>query len=396
MLSLHVPHRLPIFSQECDVAKGEFPYLHPEEAMYTTACNAHPLGQISCKTPDLQAFLDDAEGFDLMTVKAAQPVTAEGLPRFIPIVDRDFFDVTIDGSSIDTIGISLEDAFSSTANYHRGCYRIKNLHVPDRLLEHNLFQGKRVILMGSGRDALLESFWIDYLANGYCQKLQRQNFFMVTALNFSLFLGGCTLGQAHNLKRSLISFAEFQKAFLPAVPHLYWLNEYQLQRWITWLEANPIVQLVTINCQLYRKSEWAFVIEGIMRLHRTLGGNLHFLLEGPKIDFLKELQGISSCIHITEKWPSAYARVSRVKEYNGVKLREIRNSIESKSRILVNNLKACKAYLDDHFFEPENNLPQQFSYARDGITQSITSNLTSATVRMVKLPLTTPAGQTPK
>lgn len=350
-MNLHVPPNLILPTLDCEVHRGGYPYLHPSEAEYTEACNANALRHISCKTPDVKRYLDDVGGLDLMAIKAIHLVSATAIPRFIPVLDRR---LTAGGNGylpVGTVGLSFKDAFAGSVRSNRGCYRVNNLRIADRLLTHPPFHDQRTILFCTGPDVYLESFWVDYQANRYLDRLRSQQFAMITAPDFSLFLGGCALGQAYNLKRSLTLFAELQQAGVPTMPHLYWLNNHQLERWAQWLQANPLVQIVTINCQLYRKHESYLVRQGIQYLNHTVGPRLHFLLEGPNQACLRELRMLSEYIHVAVKWPAIYALNNRRLIYNSERIQASKQITPiSRVALAANNIAAYAQYLDEQFF----------------------------------------------
>lgn len=362
MFNLSVPARLPLFSSQCRVSNGRFPHIHPDEARYTTMCNENALRQVSCRTPGLMDHLNDVGDLKLDAVKTLEPVSPADLPRFVPVVDREFFND--DGRLLkhDVIGISLKDIFQTLPTFSQGCYGVKNLHPIENLLDKPLFQKKKVILLSTGRDSLIESFWTDYRLHGYIEQIHKMGFANVTALNFSLWLGGCAVGQYYNMKRSLLTFAEFQRAGTSSIPHLYWFTERQLEYWATWLQKNPTVELVTINCQLYRQDESYIVRDGILYLLKAVSPNLHFLLEGPKQKLLQELREVSSSIHVTQKWLSASARNYRGIDFDGHGLVPRKtNSQDKRFGLMASSIDAYQEYLNNKFYTAPNPLDQLLS-----------------------------------
>jgi hypothetical protein len=114
-------------------------------------------------------------------------------------------------------------------------------------------------------------------------------FAAVTGINFSVFFGECGFAQALNLKKSLKSAELFQQAGSISIPHVYFAHELHLKRWIAWLQANPTVNTIAINCQFRKADDAAFMAAGIIYLLENVGRKLTVILEGPDPGKMKNL-----------------------------------------------------------------------------------------------------------
>lgn len=295
-----------IFSSLCMASRGDFlPLISPLEANAVRwPCDKSGVGIISCKHPDLEFHLRDINGLDFsMITGKANPQFH--VPRYVPIISRDFFGYDADAVKYDTIAVSLKDIFTSAPKMYAGRLHVNNLKLRENLLTLPIFQNKRVILLSSGQDALIEKVWEERDGIKFFSKIAKMGFSLVTGMNFSIFFGECPVGQAINLKKSLEYFDLLQKVGVPTIPHIYWAHRFHLQRLADWLNENSGITIVTVNCQMSKTSNDCQIIsEGIGYLVNNVKHELHFLLEGPKRKLLTKTVEYSPLIHVTVKEPA--------------------------------------------------------------------------------------------
>ncbi len=295
-----------LFSSACDVAQGKFlPHIAKEESHYVQLPCKEEESALSCKTPDVQGFIDEVNGLDLNTV-IAKPINLV-IPKIVPIIDRALFDFPAVALQHDVVGISLKDIFSSTPQQRYGRIHVSPIRIREHTLDKPIFQNKKRVLFSSGRDVLIEQLWQDLYPLNLPEVLSRMGITAMTGFNFSVFPQNCALGQAVNMKKSLETVRIFQEAGIEVIPHIYFLHTHHLRRWVEWLQKNQLITTVTINCQFTREHEFAKLIaEGIDFLRNNVGRKIQFLLEGPSRFLLRELNnlGCAPYVSVAIKQPS--------------------------------------------------------------------------------------------
>lgn len=339
----------------CEVSQGKFqPFIQPTEANAVRKhCGGFGNEVVTCKHPSLRLFLKEIDGLDLLNIKNENPLRSR-LPKYIPIIDGEFFSCHSGVIKYNTVAVSLEDIFTSQPRKYAGRIHVGKLKIKRDFLESPIFQNKKVILFSSGRDALIEKVWQESEILHFFSELAKMGFTLITGMNFSVFVGECPVGQAINMKKSLKYFSLLQKAGIPAIPHIYWAHELHLRRWVKWLKKNPKTNLITINCQMNKTLESCRIIwEGIQYLIKHTGNNVRFLLEGPKKKILTELSNYSPLIHVAIKEPSMISKFHRKYILYQDGLKRIREKDTSKCRLLGLNLKTYDYYLQKIFKKRE-------------------------------------------
>lgn len=310
-----------LFSDACDVSKGKFlPFVDPIEARAVrTDCKAVPNNIVSCKNPQNETFLKEVDGLDFATVKIRQPDIV--LPRLIPIIDRGMFKQPGDMIESRFVGLSLEDLFSSPPLPKDGRLKQAPLSIRRDVLRSPVFKNKAVLLFASGRDVHIETVWQKFLSLDLDAAVSGMGFAAVTGINFSVFFGECGFAQALNLKKSLKSSELFQEAGSVAIPHVYFAHELHLRRWIVWLQANPTVNTIAVNCQFRKADDAAFLAAGIMYLLENVGRKITVILEGPDPGKMKKLfRKYPDSITVAMKGLSLSAQFHQQYELSGDKM----------------------------------------------------------------------------
>lgn len=336
----------------CRVSKGDFlPFINPLEAnAVRKVCGKLGIEIVSCKDSNLKDYLKEIDGLDLLSIKDRNPFRLQ-LPQYIPVIGREFFNYNADIIEYDTIGVSLKDIFISPPKKYIGRLHVGNLKIKKGLLSSPIFRNKKVVLFSSGPDTLIEKVWREREELNLFSELAKIGFTLVTGMNFSIFSGECPVGHAINFKKSLKYFALLQKFSIPAIPHISWVHELHLQRWVEWLKVNPSINLIAINCQMSKSSDDCQIIwEGIQYLIQHTKHELHFLLEGPRKKLLIELIKHSPFIHIAVKEPSMVSMYHKKYILNQNKLKRIDEKNASKDELLRSNIGTYHSYLQEILF----------------------------------------------
>ena len=365
-----------LFSSTCDTSRGQFlPYIAKEEShQVILPCSPKSENIVSCKNPDLATFLKEIDGLDFNTI-AGKPISLP-IPRFIPIMERGLFLNSAETIGYDVVGVSLEDIFSSSPQRRGNQIYIPQLRIREEALRSPIFKNKKVILFSSGRDVLIEKLWQDFHELNFPEVLSRMGVAVVTGINFSVFLDDCPLGKAVNMKKSLKSMEYFQEAGIETIPHIYFLHINHLQRWARWLQENPVVKTVAINCQFSRNRQTAINIsDGIKFLTENTGREIHFLLEGPSQFLLREIHrlGCSSYIMIAIKKPSMDSIFGTLYAIERQKLTHKITKGLPMDKLLTPNFKIYEEYINRYIFESAwENVPTLLRTQRSSAVESST------------------------
>ncbi len=341
-----------LYSLLCRSSKGDFlPFVDPLEAnTVREICGELGVGIVSCKHPNVKDYIKEIGGLNLPLNIGNKSFSWRQLPLYVPVISRDFFNYNAEIIDYNVIAISLKDIFTSPPKKYMGRLYVSNLKIKKDLLESPIFKNKKVILFSSGPDVLIEKVWRKSERLNLFSEIAKMRFFLVTGMNFSVFFGECPVGQAINLKKSIEYFTLLQKSGVPTIPHLYWIHEFHLQRWVKWLNKNPSINLITVNCQMSKTLDNSQIIcEGIQYLVKYVKHELHFLLEGPKKELLARLNEYSHLVHIAMKEPSMISmwRTKYIMDRN--ELRRMNTENIFKDELLKLNTNIYGSYLQKIF-----------------------------------------------
>lgn len=352
MLAFPEQTNMSFYLDHCEAASEIYqPFINPDEIKAVTLkCNGSGLNIIDCKHPQRKLFIEEIGGLDFNSITAT--LRQPQIPYFIPIIPADFFTLSSKLIKYEIIGISLQDIFKSKKRRNNdGLFVPPKLSLKQSILLNEVFKNKSTILFSTGTDTLIEKVRQKSEVIDYFESLAKIGFISVTAMNFSIMFGECPLAHAINLQRSLDSFRETENQGIASIPHFYWANKYHVERIINWLNLNPKINLITINCQRYAPKDYLLIQGGIKYIKKQVNRDMHFLLEGPKKDFLPGLVGISHSIHIAHKNPAMEAINSQKMKFMGGELKTINAHGEDKGLILENNLREYETFLSQNFYK---------------------------------------------
>ncbi|GEM_PF-3815600 len=327
------------------------PYICIEDGENVTShCSGTGNKVIDCRHPDLRECINEIDGLDLNEVNAVKVVTPEELPNFIPVICNRLFKLPSELMPYEIVGVSLADFLGVSVRRINGSLVVSKPKIRSELLRLPIFENKKVILFSTGQDVVIERLWGEIKELNYFEILRKVGFTAVTAINYSLFLNECPIGHSINMKRSLKTFNWTQRAGKIGIPHIYWLNDCHLDRWLNWLDINPLVRLVTINCRLFKKVDFPLVIKGFKRLTEETDGKLHLLVEGASMKLLECLRSFSANIHVAIKYPTVYAANYIRLDYMNNHL--VRNMVKTSTPkdLISRNLKSYQTYLEQKFY----------------------------------------------
>lgn len=231
--------------------------------------------------PDLPKWLADVKGVGFGDIKAQS--LRFNLPNstFIPVVARGSQKILKDTPQ-PFVGVSIGDVVTG-----------KSLSVPSEIRSKFGIDAKsKIILFCFGKDELIERIWTN--RKTVFPKIASLDFDLVTGINYSIWLNQPHAERLINLKRSLVTFTEFQKLGVPAIPHMYWYGHKDILRWCEWVKNNKNVNLIAVDPQTERKNQiWEQTVKDLGYFVSHLDREIHFLIIGPstqkRIDQLKKV-----------------------------------------------------------------------------------------------------------
>jgi hypothetical protein len=284
------------------VSTGAFaPAIADLEAQYVTESCNNPFRRniVTCQDEYRDEFIDEVGGLEFDCTLS--PVSFE-LPAYIPVLDRSASYFQGIPSSMPIVATTLRDMTASQLRSYAGALHIpKGMRYRTDFPQIPAFRNKRVLLMLSGHDMLIETVWHQRNTSGLYTAIKKNEIDLVTGFNFSLYKGECAFSQGLNLKKSLHSCFEMEQHEIQhPIPHIYAMNEYQVERWITWLQNNPNVQYCAMNCQVQRTPVEISMIVRIVQTLLQAVPHLRFILQGFHFTELYRFGPLLHRIHVAD------------------------------------------------------------------------------------------------
>lgn len=341
MDSSNAPRTISLFSSFCKAGEHA-PFIHQDEVSAVRGvCDKIGVSLITCCNPHKDEFLVEVDGLDFGTVRLNKGLGFD-FPPFIPTISKGVKSIDPDLIKSDVVAVSIKDIVSkphSSAGILKG---VENFRIDEVFLSHRLFREKKVIVLMSGTDCLLEhTVWPNF--ERILEILSKHGIHAITGVNFSVINGECPFGQRLNQKRSLVSSEKTERAGMIPIPHIYAPNRFHQERYVKWLNDNPNVDVVTINGSLENeniedmkavKEAVAFILNGVNR-------KLHILLQGVSFRHFYDMCEFMPYLHFSLLSPSYNAVFRQESIYNprNGKFNRVYSPLPV-SEIFLKNLKA--------------------------------------------------------
>ncbi|HWB24820.1 MAG TPA: hypothetical protein VG738_05040 [Chitinophagaceae bacterium] len=332
-----------IFSCLCDVATGKFaPYINEQEALAVAyPCDSNRRNVITCKDKELDKFINEVNGLGF-DIELSSHIMS--LPRYIPVIDRNFKNLDILSNNTPIIGITLVDLLKKDFK--------KNINIPYsdpksifRPIKINSSEVKFILFL-TGEDRLIETLWHSRELIDFFSYIKKWKYLAVTGFNFSLIKGECAFSQALNLKKSLYSSYLLENNGMVTIPHVYSMTQHQLVRWIEWFSKNKRINYFVINCQLQSDEESIqLVIENVAKILTELP-YIHVILQGFYFNKINKLIGYLNRIHFADKLPIKLAQSHYKITEN---LKRIYCKDLSVEELTLTNIDARRNYIENLF-----------------------------------------------
>jgi hypothetical protein len=294
-------------SYHCRVRSGIFmPDIDPAEANQVVVPCHNPSGTnfVSCQDRRIQAFLREVDG---LSFNVAPSSTVQVFDPYIPIFDYRTIPLAHKAKS-DVVGLTLLDILMNPLRLVAGKYTVPKIAFREAAVIRRLCEEKKVILFLSGLDVLIETIWHQRSVCEFFQQLNMMGFWSVTGFNFSVFGGECPVAHHLNQKKSLASSMLLEEIGLSTIPHIYAVNDFHIKRYQAWLQRNPQIKLVIMNCQMQHKpidiDQVVRSVQGML----IMNDELHIILQGYWFSKLDRFNGFLDRIHIAESKPVKYGQ----------------------------------------------------------------------------------------
>jgi hypothetical protein len=229
---------------------------------------------------DFSAALAEVRGLELGLTRAIeQPLPP--LPRFVAQVDGTAACAQLVRSTVAVaFGILRRRAGSESRSGLTLAQRIK------------VGSGTKVGLLLFAKDDILEDLW--RRRDRWIPTIASWQPDFVVAPDFSVWDGDPALGGQYNIVRSLRFYEALQRAGIPAIPHLFWGSQRQLDEWSAWLRDN-VPPVISMDVQCRGGAQFTRLLTDMRLLRERLVAPTRLLVSGigPTRDLAR----------LVERWP---------------------------------------------------------------------------------------------
>jgi len=272
----------------CDEGATEFgcdnEFTRPQQTEGGGRDIMHPL------RPDLTERLAECGGLDIRIRTRAAQQALPRLPSYIPRVQPQ---AGFESPQCLAVAVPLERV--GLSGHVRTAAEMKTALglPPETVIIVTSFQDDRVLeRVWRGRRPLAES-------------LASAGYDLITVPNFSVWEGDTRLEHRYNIARSLRMFEILLEAGVPAVPHVSWYLERDLDDWIRELRRWAGLRAFSLDLStLESRQAWAWAMPGLRRFFHGIGQEWEVLVNGPSVRRrICDVSEICGHIHLTNERP---------------------------------------------------------------------------------------------
>lgn len=157
---------------------------------------------------------------------------------------------------------------------------------------YHVSRGTEFIAVLNSNDKYLEALWRMPDRNKFYTALRKIGIKYVTGPTFSIYGEGTRHPASHNvamlMRHNRIIQELDEQGFIP-IPNIYWRGELDIDRWMTWIAANPIY-FIARDFSLASKASGEFsVMNRFIEMIKTIKKPLHIFFTGIGIGHAKYL-----------------------------------------------------------------------------------------------------------
>lgn len=237
--------------------------------------------------PDWLPRITQLNGLDLDTIQSVGQ-TIPLLPRYIPRIRLNAEHPQ--ARRVAALALSLREVRALAA-------RMRETNLSAKALLGLPQQGMLVVL-GFENDGFLEKAWSIPRRRQLLAAIKDVAPDFAVAWSYSVWHRHAQgwdyprIEQVYNIKRSLVIFQNLQSLGIPAIPHVYWGDRSDLDRWIAWLTYNPSVSTIAVDLQTADSDDvWRTALRDLSYLRQSLHRPPRVFINGPCVlDRLQELE----------------------------------------------------------------------------------------------------------
>jgi len=257
-----------------DIRRPDCPFVHrlEDDDLNCNAAGVNALGYdlVGEDSDDFALRLAEVNGIDFDDITIDSPVNPH-LPHYLPTIPKGSGKLFL-GYAPEYVAVSLKDVVSARE------LRV----VPDIHKRLGVPRKTKVILLGFGKDKLLERAWPPIERQRIIGEIAKLDLYAVIPPNYSIWDDQPHAERLINEKRSMMVYRELIEAGVPAIPHIYWCGRKDLDEYIRFLDRHPTMKTFAIDMQtLGRELDWQQALADLRYLSSKIGGDMRFLIVGP-------------------------------------------------------------------------------------------------------------------
>lgn len=257
-----------------DIRRSDCPFGHRLED-HDFHCNAAGINArgydlVGEDSEDFSLRLAEVNGIDFDDITVANPVNPD-IPSYLPTIPKGSGKL-FHGYAPQYVAVSLKDVVSAkklnvVTDIH------KRLGVPIKT---------KIILLGFGKDRLLELVWPPGDRHRIFAEIAKLNFYAVIPPNYSIWDDQPHAERFINQKRSMIAYQELIEAGAQAIPHIYWCGKKDLYEYVRFLDRHPAIKTIAIDMQtLGRGTDWQQAVADLRYFASKIGRDMKCVIIGP-------------------------------------------------------------------------------------------------------------------
>lgn len=243
-------------------------FLDPNDTHCYNSITGRDYDVLSEDNMDIASSFARIGGPDIDDIIITSPTPDIQLPSFVPVITNSSGYLLPKNITL-TYGVNL----NKIPNYWKN---LKARNIRDIL---QVPSNAPLILFCYGKDSLIEEIWPK--RDEFYKWVSKQNFNLVTGINYSIWDNHPHGERLYNLKRNLLTYDEMRKVGIPAVPHIYWYGEKDIERLQIWINNNPKVKTIAINTQTHYQRDWEIFYEQLRVFTQDIPEDIHFIISGP-------------------------------------------------------------------------------------------------------------------
>lgn len=178
--------------------------------------------------------------------------------------------------------------------------------------------GAKIVWLPWETDDLLENFWTNH--RGLLSAIAAIGLDCAAAPNFSVYGDQPRFYHLLNMKRSLILYCSLAERGILSMPHVYWWDTRDIERWASWLNDNEPCEWIAVNMQTARsRAFFREMVRGLEKLSSLCNRRVKLLVGGVAArSRVRELASVRWEISITHYRAHILATQYRVVDERGI------------------------------------------------------------------------------